>query len=226
MMSPHAGSDPIPNGELSDESVVEQVRHGDVALFEVIMRRYTQRLYRTARAIVGDDAEAEDIVQDAYVRAYANLEQFAGRARFGTWLTRITVHEAIARVRRRARFVDMEGHMPDPVSPWHGPEQATADHELRGLLEGALQTLPDAFRATFILRDVEGLSTAEVAASLEIPEETVKTRLHRARRALRRQLYAHAGDAMTTVYPFGFERCDRVVATVLARIRALRDRLA
>lgn len=224
-MSLPAGSDPIPNAELPDESVVEKVRHGEVALFEVIMRRYNQRLYRTARAIVGDDAEAEDVVQDAYVRAYTNLEQFAGRAQFGTWLTKITVHEALARLRRRTRFVDMEGHMPDFASPWRGPEQMTADRELRSLLEDALQTLPPAFRATFILRDVEGLSTAEVAASLDIPEETVKTRLHRARAMLRSQLYTHVGDAMKAVYPFGFERCDRLVATVLSRILTIRERL-
>ena len=113
--------------------------------------------------------------------------------------------------------------MPELVSPWRGPEQATADRELRGLLEEAMETLPEAFRATFVLRDVEGLSTAEAAACLDIPEETVKTRLHRARAALRRQLYTRLGEAVTTVYPFGLEHCDRVVAVVLARIRALRE---
>jgi len=226
MTSPQTGNEPGPSAELSDESIVERVRRGDVALFEVIMRRYNRRLYRTARAIVGDDGEAEDVIQDAYVRAYANLEQFAGRARFGTWLTKITVHEALARVRRRDRFVDMEEHMSDLVSPWRGPEQAVADRELRPVLEDALNGLAEPFRAAFVLREVEGLSTAEVAACLDIPEATVRTRLHRARAALRRRLYAHMGEAIKTVYPFGFERCDRVVANVLARIRAARERFA
>ncbi len=222
MVNAEAGIDLERTAEFSDEYIVERVRQGELALFEVIMRRYNRRLYRTARSIVGDDGEAEDVIQDAYVRAYAHLEQFTGRARFATWLTRITVHEALARVRRRARFADMEDHMPVLAAPGAGPEQAAANAELRTLLEDALQALPEPFRAAFILRDVEGLSTAETAACLDIPEETVKTRLHRARAALRRQLYTRVGDGMQSIFPFGYERCDRVVANVLSRLRTAR----
>jgi RNA polymerase sigma-70 factor (ECF subfamily) len=221
-MSAEAPTAPSGNSELTDESIVERVRQGDVALFEVIMRRYNQRLYRVARAIVGDDSEAEDVMQDAYVRAYAHLGQFAGKARFVTWLTKIAAHEALARVRRRSRFVDMEDYMAVIEAPGRGPEQAAADSELRALLEKAISALPQPFRATFVLREVEELSTAETAACLDIPEETVKTRLHRARAALRQQLYARVDDARKAVFPFGYERCDRVVATVLARIRTAR----
>ena len=115
--------------ELQDEEVVARVLAGETALFEILMRRYNQRLYRVARGILGDESEAEDVMQDAYVRAYTNLEQFAGRARFGTWLTKIAVHEALDRVRRRDRFVEMEEQMPGFVSQLRGPEQAAADRE-------------------------------------------------------------------------------------------------
>lgn len=206
--------------DVSDDAIVERVRHGDVALFEVLMRRYNQRLYRTARAIVGDDCEAEDVLQDTYVRAYTHLDQFAGRARFSTWLTKIAVNEALARVRRRGRFVDMEDIVTDLASPGRGPEQATADGELRTALERAIEMLSDPLRVVFVLRDVEGLSTAETAACLDIPDETVKTRLHRARGALRRSLLARTGEAATAAFHFGAARCDRLVARVLATIAA------
>jgi len=210
--------------EISDERIVERVRQGEMALFEVIMRRHNRRLYRIARAIVGDDSEAEDVMQEAYVRAYANLEQFAGRARFGTWLIKIMTHEALARVRRRGRFVDLEEHMSVLESPSRGPEQTAADRELRAVLEQAVNALPEAFRATFMLRDVEGLTTAEAAACLDVPEETVKTRLHRARAALRRTLRVRVGESVQDIFPFGLERCDRVVTRVLARIRVATSR--
>jgi RNA polymerase sigma-70 factor, ECF subfamily len=208
---------------LSDELVIERVRAGDVASFEIIMRRYNQRLYRTARAILGDDSEAEDVVQEAYVRAYTHLEQFAGRARFSTWLTSIAVHEALARVRQRTRFVETEGRMAEFASAGHGPEQAAADRELAAVLERVVEGLPESFRTVFMLREIEGLSTADTAACLEIPEETVKTRLHRARGLLRKALYARAGDTIGALFPFGAARCDRMVAAVLSRITQLRS---
>ena len=211
---------------MSDDAVIERMRRGEVALFEVIMRRYNQRLYRAARAIVGDDSEAEDVLQDTYVRAYAHLDQFAGRASLATWLTKIAVNEALARARRRGRFVDMEGTVTDLASPGRGPEQATADGELRTALERAIEALSDPLRVVFMLRDVEGLSTAETAACLDIPEETVKTRLHRARGVLRRSLLARIGEAATEAFHFGAARCDRVVAQVLARIAAARNECA
>ena len=202
---------------LSDEEVVARVRGGETALFEIIMRRYNQRLFRAARAITRDDDEATDVVQDAYVRAYANLEQFAGRASFATWLTRIAVHEALARLRRQGRLGDTEDAMAVPAfTP--GPEERAFNRELAHVLEAAIDALPDGFRAVFMLRDVEGLSTAATAASLEITEQTTKTRLHRARALLRRHVSARTRAALPDVFEFAGARCDRIVATVLARL--------
>jgi RNA polymerase sigma-70 factor (ECF subfamily) len=209
---------------LSDEQVVERIRAGEPALFEIIMRRYNQRLYRTARAITGDDGEAEDVVQDAYVRAYANLAQFAGRASFATWLTRITAHEAIARLRRRGRFVDVEDPVPTLSSELPDPEEHASDRELARALEAAIEALPDVYRSVFVLREVEELSTAETAACLEITEQTAKTRLHRARTLLRNHLVARARAALPAAFQFAGARCDAIVAGVLARIATASER--
>lgn len=213
---------------LTDEDVVERVLAGETAWFEVIMRRYNQRLFRTARSIVHDADEAEDIIQDAYVRAYQHLRQFAGRAKFSTWLTRIAVHEALARVHRRRRFEDAsperESHgdpMNDLPTNIPDPERIAATGELGRLLEQAIDALPDAYRSVFMLRDVEELSTEETAACLEITEENVKTRLHRARAMLRRDLYARAGASSPAAFSFMAARCDRVVAAVFDRIATL-----
>ena len=210
---------------LPDEDVIRRVLDGDTALFEVLMRRHNQRIYRAARAIVRDESEAEDVMQQAYLQAFAHLSQFAGRAQFSTWLTRIAVHEALARVRRRAREAPF-----DPAEPraeetmtslrerTANPEQQAATSELRHLLESAIDKLPRGHRAVVMLRDVEGLSTAEVANSLGLSEENVKTRLHRARAALRRELVQQAGAEARTAFAFQAPRCDRVVAAVLSRI--------
>src|SRR5215471_13128631 len=142
---------------LSDEEVVDRVLRGETALFELIMRRYNQRLYRIARAIVRDEEEAEDVTQDAYVRAFEHLGQFAGRARFSTWLTRIAVHEATARLRRRGRQGDIEESMPTLASSAPGPEQRAATHELGEVIENAVAALPEVYASVFMLREVEGL---------------------------------------------------------------------
>jgi RNA polymerase sigma-70 factor (ECF subfamily) len=199
---------------LPDDEVVRRVRSGDTALFEVVMRRHNQRLYRAVRAIVRDEAEAEDVMQHAYVQAFARLDQFDGRGGFAAWLTRIAVHEAFARLRRRARpapFVRAQAgyaHVPDP-------EHAAAAAELRRLLEAAIDRLPETQRVVFVLRDVEGRSTAETARVLGIRELAVRARLHRARALLRRELRACAAPS---AFPFHAPRCDRVVAAVLARL--------
>jgi RNA polymerase sigma-70 factor, ECF subfamily len=195
------------------------VRAGDVEGFECIMRRYNQRLYRTARSILRDEREAEDVVQETYVRAYAQLHQFAGRAAFSTWLTRIAVHEALGRARQRGRFPLLGDTDPDEVrmpSLWPASrvEEETASRELAAVLEASIDELPDAFRTVFVLREVEELSTAETAALLDLREVTVKTRLHRARALLRKGLEAGLRDA----YPFGNARCDCIVSAVLERI--------
>ena len=149
---------------LTDEEIVERILGGETALFELLMRRYNQRLYRVTRAIVKDEGEAEDVTQDAYVRAFEHLDQFAGRARFSTWLTRIAVHEASARLHRRGRLIDIEESMPTLASSAAGPEQRAADHELGQAIEEAVDALPEVYGSVFMLREVRGLSTAETAA--------------------------------------------------------------
>jgi RNA polymerase sigma-70 factor (ECF subfamily) len=223
---------------MSDEEVVSRVLAGETALFEIIMRRYNQRLYRTARAIVRDDAQAEELVQDSYVRAYEHLNQFAGRAKFSTWLVRIVVHAALARLRQSHRYftgfndasaqgdsmpnLHEEGDRMDHfASPLRNPEQQAASSELRTLLEESVDALPDAYRVVFMLRHVEELSTAEAAEALSIGEENVKIRLHRARALLQRTLYERTGVEAKNLFEFGAWRCDRIVANVFARIGSL-----
>src|SRR6185436_17841571 len=163
--------------------VLARVRGGEIDAFEVVMRRYNQRVYRTVRAILRDEDETLDVMQEAYVNAFAHLAEFSGRARFSTWLTRIAVHEAFARLRKRKRVESLDDTESEELlmaSPVLGPENRASDGELRTLLEEAVDGLPEAFRTTFVLRSVEQLSVAETAEVLGIPEETVKTRHHRA----------------------------------------------
>ena len=208
----------------SDTEVVARVLAGDTGLFEILMRRYNQRVYRAARAILHDDTEAEDVMQDAYVRAYQHLSQFAGRAQFSTWLTRIAVHEALARLHRRQRLQPLETRpgMGDfgmtLASRQPDPERQAGGSETARLLEEAILSLPDAYRTVLMLRDVEQLSTEETAAILEITQENVKVRLHRAHAMVRRELFARAGAASSSAFLFPATRCDRVVANVMRRI--------
>ena len=210
----------------TDEEVVEQILAGDKALFELLMRRYNERLYRAARAITRDDREAEDVLQQAYVNAFAHLRQFKGQAQFATWLMRITINEALARVRRRGRYEPFEDDLStvETFMPWNStpdPERQAFTGELRELLEWAIDNLPDGSREVFVLREVEGLSTAETAASLQVSEDVVKTRLSRARAALRRSLFERAGATAPEAFRFFRPRCDRVVSEVLTRIADL-----
>jgi len=212
------------NAGLTDEEVVRRIIEGESALFEILMRRYNRRLFRVTRSIVTNDLEAEDIIQDAYVRAYEHLKQFEGRARFSTWLTKIAIYEAYARVRRidyqKADSISVvEGQGLDVKSKGRDPEQQTYDGELKMVLERAFDALPDNYRSVFMLREVEGLSTAETAECLEISEENVKTRLHRARALLQRELFSLAGANGNEAFQFLGARCDRIVARVLERIR-------
>lgn len=209
---------------LTDEQIVAQVLQGQTALFEVLMRRHNERIYRAARAIVRDEREAEDVMQQAYVNAYAHLRQFDGRAKFSTWLTRIAVHEAIARARRQGRYQSIddpdrggvETFMPPQTTP--DPEREAFARELAKVLEAAVDTLPDGCREVFMLRQIEGLNTQETAESLGVSEDVVKTRLSRARAALRRELFERAGLAAENAFNFQRPRCDRVVAAVFERI--------
>jgi RNA polymerase sigma-70 factor (ECF subfamily) len=204
--------------DLSDEEVIAAVLAGDVALFEVVMRRYNQRLYRVARAITKSESEAEDVVQDAYVRAYTHLSELEERARLAPWLTRICAHEAMRRLRGARPSETEESVMQFPAGN-RSPEEGASDRELAGVLERAVDALPDAFRAVFVLRAVEELSVSETAECLEIPEDTVKTRFFRARAQLRDDLERKLEAGAPRVFGFDGERCDRIVACVLERIR-------
>jgi RNA polymerase sigma-70 factor, ECF subfamily len=205
---------------LTDEDVVARIQAGDAALFEILMRRYNQRVYRAVRAVLGGDQDVEDVMQQAYLNAYAHLDQFEGRAQFSTWLTRIAVNEALARRGKRAsRFGEQEDTMLELIeSNAPDPEQQAVTAEMREVMQREVAALPERFRVVVMLRDVEGLNTAETAACLDISEDLVKTRLHRARAILRANLYKRAGVTLESLFAFGNERCDRVVTSVMARL--------
>jgi len=209
-----------------DAEVIRRVLQGNTAMFELLMRRYNERVYRAARAIVRDEQEAEDVMQQAYVNAFTHLRQFNGSAQFSTWLTRIAINEALARVRRRGRFEPFDDELSNvepfmSSHPSENPERQAFTGELRELLEWSIDTLPDGMREVFVLREVEGLSTSEVAECLGVSEDVVKTRLSRGRAALRRVLFERTGATAPDAFRFFRPRCDRVVAQVFARIADL-----
>ena len=207
---------------LTDDEVVRRVLDGDAPLFEVLMRRYNQRLFRVARAVLKDASEAEDVMQHAYVQAFTHLAQFEGRARFSTWLTRIALYEALGRARKRdhpSRPDERERSSVEAVlSADPDPEQQALQGEARSLLEESISSLPPLYRAVFVMREVEGLDTAETAECLEVSEDVVKTRLRRSRALLRHALLERAGVATATAFSFHLTRCNRVVARVLEAI--------
>ncbi len=211
---------------ISDEDVIQRVLSGEVDLYELIMRRYNRRLYRVIRSILGNDAEVEPAMQDSYVSAFTHLEQFAGRARFSTWLTKIAVHEALSRKKRQKRFVDLDSIAESDkersnmlASKDKNPEEQLVETELKAILDRSVEELPELYRSVLVMRDIEGLDTAETAESLGITEENVKVRLHRARALMRGSLYAKTQSTLGSVFDFHLSRCDRVVAAVLSRIR-------
>jgi RNA polymerase sigma-70 factor (ECF subfamily) len=228
-MSPPSSAALQEPADCTDEEIVHRILAGDRALFELLMRRHNERVYRVARAITKDEREAEDVMQQAYVNAYTHLRQFNGQARFATWLTRIAVNEALGRVRRRDKYepFDEELSNVEPFSSWSSmpsPERQAFAGELRELLEWAIDGLPDGAREVFVLREVEGLSTAETAAALGVSEDVIKTRLSRARSALRRSLLERTGATAPEAFRFYRPRCDRVVAHVLGHIANLEPR--
>lgn len=218
---------PATPAELSDELIVERVRGGDTALYEILVRRHNQRLYRTVRAILRDDRDVEDVMQQAYIDAYTHLDQFRGSAKFATWLTRIAVNRAIRNgqgERRTLALVSSNAEASElaiehAAATGPDPEHSMYGHELRTVLESLVDDLPAPFRIVFVMREVEGLSTAETAAALDLNEDTVKTRLHRAKKLLRDQLDRRLGPAASEIYPFHLSRCDRVVCAVMTSLR-------
>jgi RNA polymerase sigma-70 factor (ECF subfamily) len=213
-------------GEPEDEEVVRRVKEGELGQFEVLMRRYNQRVYRVVRAILRSDDEAVDVMQAAYLSALTHIGGFAGAARVSTWITRIAVHEALGRVRERSR-IELLGDADEDsmmATPEPGPEDRVGSGELRKFLENAVDELPEVFRSTFVLRSIENLSVAETAEILGIPEETVKTRMHRARERLRTSLpiksaksYPGCSDFIARAATKWFTSCSRVSFSRLAR---------
>lgn len=213
-------------GLLPDDEIVRRVLEGDRASFELVMRRYNQRLFRVARSILGDDDEAEDVLQETYVRAFEHLRQFQGRSKFSTWLTRIAVHEAAARWRKRQRMHTLQpGDAADLRVPTtrRTPDGETeaGTRELAAVLASAMDALPGELRTVFMLRVVEELDTEETAECLQLTRSNVKVRLHRARALLRSWIDVRMGEEAHRLHRFDGARCDRVVRSVLARLTGL-----
>lgn len=228
-----AGARPAITAATPDAELAARAAAGDDAAFEAIMRRHNRRLFRSARSILGSDPEAEDALQDAYLRAWRALAGFRADSTLSTWLTRIVINEALGRRRRRgAQVIPMDATTMDPDSEDDGPpiEEALPDDaerepervamraEMRRLMEARIDRLPEAFRTVFMLRAVEELSVEEVAVALQLPEATVRTRFFRARALLREGLSREVDLALGDAFAFDGARCDRIVAAVLASI--------
>ncbi|WP_153559436.1 RNA polymerase sigma factor [Roseimaritima sediminicola] len=212
-----------PADALTDEAIVRKVRGGDLASFELLMRRYNQRLYRVARSILGNDAEAEDAVQEAYVRAYEHLAQFRGEAAFSTWLTKITVYEALGRRKIRQRFRSLQIDPSETRTMQNNentgdPFEQASRRELQNLLVRSVDALPEGLRVVFTLRVIDGLGTRETAQCLRLSEANVKTRLYRARTLLQQRIDRQIGVEVRLLHQFDGARCDRLVRRVLRRI--------
>lgn len=207
----------------SDAVLVKRVREGEIAAFEVIMRRYNQRLYRIARSILGEEDEALDVVQETYVRAYYQLDQFRGPEGFAGWLSRIASNEAMMRLRKSRRLIysldDPDGGSDNMESDEPQPIDGIARQQVRELLEEAIDSLPTDLRSVYVMRAIQQLSTAETALSLDVSADVVKTRYLRARRALRSIFTRHIGNAELTAFEFAGRRCDAIVQRVLLRIQ-------
>ena len=227
-MDTHLSEGAAPIAALPDEEIVRRVRAGDSALFEILMRRHNQRVYRVVRAVLKDEADVEDVMQQAYINAFTHLHQFEDRSQFSTWLIRIALHEAFGRrrkvqraetttARNRSDVDDDRGEFMETLtSPEADPERQAYAQELHRVLEAAVDTLPEGYRTVFMLRDIEGLSTSETGQGLGLGDEAVKTRLHRARAMIRRAVTARIGEVAPGAFQFHAPRCDRVVSAVLA----------
>jgi RNA polymerase sigma-70 factor (ECF subfamily) len=212
-----------PDALLADEILVDRARRKEALAFELLMRRHNQRVYRVVRSVLRSPAEIEDVMQQAYVSAFTHLDQFTGAARWSTWLCRIALNEALARLRQQGRFVSIDSMAQDAMAisgktQDTDPERMAADREFTRLVAADIDRLPDIYRTVLIMREVEGMSTADTAAVLDVEEDVVKTRLLRARAALRGTFEKRIGEQIGEVFSFGNERCDRLVVAVLARI--------
>jgi RNA polymerase sigma-70 factor (ECF subfamily) len=207
--------------EWSEAELAERCLARDEDAVRELTRRYNQRLYRIARGIVRDDVEAEDVVQDTYVRALTGLDRFRGQSALGTWLTRIAINEALGRLRRTRPTQPVDDLALDTTLAAEDPdpERLMVIDQSRAMIEAAIDDLPDDFRGVFVARLVEGLSTEETAELFSLRPETVKTRLHRARARVRAHLEAQVGPAVREAFAFDGARCDRLTNAVLERLR-------
>ena len=214
---------------LGEHELVKLAQAGAAAGFRAIIQRNNRRLFRVARSILKDDNEAEDVVQEVYVRAFEHISEFRGESTLATWLTCIAINEAQGRLRRQRPTVDlamidterkgMSEIIPFPLASSNSdPERMTAQREVRRLIERAVDALPDAFRTVFVMRIVEEMSIDETASFLCLRKETVKTRLHRARNLLRHELDAQLAPALKDTFPFDGARCTHIADSVLKRL--------
>lgn len=229
-MGAYTPAEALDFGSLPDRELVELARQRHPGAFRIIMQRHNRRLYRIARGVLRDGNEAEDAVQEAYMRAFTALHAFRGEASLSTWLTRIVLNEALGRRRRKSETIDLAAldtpeernrmqvisfplmkHAPDP-------EQVAAQQDIRRVLERAIDALPEPFRVAFIMRDVEGMSVEETAEQLRLRPETVRTRLHRARRQLREAVRHQLDSVLTDAFPFAGQRCERMAEQVVRRL--------
>ncbi len=226
-----ASPDPVsPATRSAEGDLIARAAQGDGAAFEALMRRYNQLMFRTARAILKSDAEAEEAAQEGWLKAWRGLKSFRAEARLSTWLVRIVSNEALGRLRRKgAEVIPLEAAMLSPdrntqaaltEAPQRNPEQELLRSQVRRLMEARIDLLPEAYRTVFMLRAVEEMSVEDVAAALDIPEATVRSRFFRARSLLREGLAGEMDHALTEAFAFDGARCDRITAAVLARARA------
>jgi RNA polymerase sigma-70 factor, ECF subfamily len=203
----------------SDVALFDRIIGGDSAAFTELMRRYNGILYRTARGVTGNDSEAEDVVQEAWMRAYAHMAEFRGEAQICTWLVRIVLNEAFQRRRRLRRSLELEPDGDASMIP--DPEAELSRVQVRDILERAIDALPTPFRTVFVMRAVNEMSVEEVAVQLGIPEATVRSRAHRSRALLRKAIEKKLSASLAGVFPFDGDRCRNLTDRVLSKLNML-----
>ncbi|TIN30412.1 MAG: RNA polymerase sigma factor [Mesorhizobium sp.] len=213
----------VPSAASDDMQLVRRALARDGDAFRTIIKTHNQRLYRIARGVVRNDSEAEDIVQEAYVRAFAHLDAFRGDSSLATWLSRIVINEALGRLRKRRRTVALPENpqaeiIRFPLNPSDDPERTMAQRQILHLVEQATDSLPDVYRTVFVARVIEGLSIEETADLLGVRPQTIKTRLHRARALVRKALDDQIGPVLLDAFPFAGRRCERLTSAVMRRL--------
>lgn len=207
-----------------DELIIERVLSGEKNLYELLMRKYNQRLYRISRTYLTDEEDIQDSMQEAYIKAYEQLPKFEKRSQFSTWLIRILINEALARIKRRSRYIypmnnstDYFDNNPEYFeNKERGPENNTVNNELKKILEKAVDNLPEKYRTVFVMREIEGMSVSETGSCLGLSESNVKVRLNRAKETLRKNLSSYYKSE--EIFSFKLHKCDRIVNNVLSRI--------